>query len=291
MSAPTDISCRRLLDSSVVARSPNLLALSPNIRGIQKSSLRCALQRQKRQQDSFMKTTDRSNQPSSTVEQFIRQSLRVARNRARFGRGALTIGLALSVGAGAALADEAPGANEVQLLEEIVVTAQFRQQNLETTPVAITAITAQQIEEHNALSLHDLNGLAPNVVLTKGTNTNGPSAQAFIRGIGQSDGHPGLEPGVGLYVDDVYHGLLLGSEMDLTDLDRIEVLRGPQGTLSGKNSIGGSIKLYSRKPSDETDGYAEAGYGSFNRVNLRAGGNFTVVPDTLYVRISGTSKY
>src|SRR5581483_9216832 len=75
------------------------------------------------------------------------------------------------------------------------------------------------------------------------------------------------------------------------DLDRIEVLRGPQGTLSGKNSIGGSIKLYSRKPSDETDGYAEAGYGSFNRVNLRAGGNFTVVPDTLYVRISGTSKY
>jgi len=238
-----------------------------------------------------MKTTDRSNQPSSTVEQFIRQSLRVARNRARFGRGALTIGLALSVGAGAALADEAPGANEVQLLEEIVVTAQFRQQNLETTPVAITAITAQQIEEHNALSLHDLNGLAPNVVLTKGTNTNGPSAQAFIRGIGQSDGHPGLEPGVGLYVDDVYHGLLLGSDLDLTDLDRVEVLRGPQGTLAGKNSIGGSIKLFTRKPYEENDAYIDATYGDFNLVKIRAAGNFTLVPDTVYARISGISTH
>jgi iron complex outermembrane receptor protein len=70
---------------------------------------------------------------------------------------------------------------------------------------------------------------------------------------------------------------MLGSEMDLTDLDRIEVLRGPQGTLSGKDSIGGAIKLYSKKPGDDTDGYAEIGYGSFNRINLRAGGNFTLI--------------
>jgi iron complex outermembrane receptor protein len=225
------------------------------------------------------------------VAQFIRQSLRTARGRTRFGRGALTVGLALTMGAGTALADEAaaPAANEVQLLEEIVVTAQFRQQNLETTPVAITAITAQQLDEHNALSLHDLNGLAPNVTLTKGTNTNGPSAQAFIRGIGQSDGHPGLEPGVGLYVDDVYHGLLLGSDLDLTDLDRVEVLRGPQGTLAGKNSIGGSIKLFTKKPTEDTDGYVDATYGDFNLVKIRAAGNFTLVPDTLYARVSGIS--
>ena len=178
----------------------------------------------------------------------------------------LTVGLALSISAGTAMADEAtsptpaPGST---LLEEIVVTAQFRQQSLETTPVAITALTGAQLDERNVQSLVDINGLAPNVTLTKGTNTNGPSAQAFIRGIGQSDGHPGLEPGVGIYVDDVYHGLLLGSDLDVTDLDRIEVLRGPQGTLAGKNSIGGSIKLFSKKPGEDTDGYIDATYGDF----------------------------
>jgi iron complex outermembrane receptor protein len=240
-----------------------------------------------------MKINDWSNRPSFTVDQFIRRSLRAGGGRARFGRGALTVGLALSLGAGAAIADESPtpSANEVQLLEEIVVTAQFRQQNLETTPVAITAINAQQIDEHNAVNIHDLNGLAPNVVLTKGTNTNGPSAQAFIRGVGQSDGHPGLEPGVGMYVDDVYHGLLLGSDVDLTDLDRVEILRGPQGTLAGKNSIGGSIKLFTKKPTEETDGYADITYGDFNLVKVRAAGNFTLSPDTLYARISGISEH
>ena len=94
----------------------------------------------------------------------------------------------------------------------------------------------------------------------------------------------------GIYVDDVYHGLLLGSELDLTDLDRVEVLRGPQGTLAGKNSIGGSIKLFSKKPSEETDGYVEATYGEFNLIKIRAGGNFTLVPDTLYARVSGVSE-
>jgi len=171
-----------------------------------------------------------------------------------------------------------------------VVTAQFRQQNLEQTPIAITAITSQQIDQHNATNLTDLHGLAPNVTLTKGTNTNGPSTQAFIRGIGQSDGHPGLEPGVGLYVDDVYHGLLLGSDIDLTDLDRVEILRGPQGTLAGKNSIGGSIKLFTRRPNDETEGYADVTYGDFNLLKVRAAGNFTIVSDKLYARVSGLSE-
>jgi iron complex outermembrane recepter protein len=243
------------------------------------------------QQDSFMKNIPRPYR-SSSLDQFVRTSVRTAQHRARFGRGALTVGLALSLGAGAAIAEESPtpGANDVQLLEEIVVTAQFRQQNLEQTPIAITAITSQQIDQHNATNLTDLNGLAPNVTLTKGTNTNGPSTQAFIRGIGQSDGHPGLEPGVGLYVDDVYHGLLLGSDLDLTDLDRVEILRGPQGTLAGKNSIGGSIKLFTKRPTDETDGYADVTYGDFNLLKVRAGGNFTIVSDKLYARVSGLSE-
>jgi iron complex outermembrane recepter protein len=182
-------------------------------------------------------------------------------------------------------------AAEAPALEEVVVSAQFRQENLQSTPVAITAVNAQQLDERSMSHLTDLGSIAPNLLIAKGTGNNGPSAQTFIRGVGQSDGHPALEPGVGIYVDDVYHGLLLGTDLDLTDLDRVEVLRGPQGTLAGKNSIGGSIKLFSKKPGDQPDGYADVTYGRFNRVDIRAGGNFTLVPDRLYARLSGSSKH
>jgi iron complex outermembrane recepter protein len=204
---------------------------------------------------------------------------------------AIGVGISGWLGAQPAFAADASDAAVADnQLQEVVVTAQFRSQSAQTAPLAITAISAQQLDERSVASVNDLNAIAPNVSITGGTGTLGPVAQIFIRGIGQSDGHPGLEPGVGLYVDDVYHGLMLGSEMDLTDLDRIEVLRGPQGTLSGKNSIGGSVKLFSKKPDGDPDAYAEAGYGSFNRINLRAGGNFTLIQDKLYVRVSGVSK-
>jgi iron complex outermembrane receptor protein len=231
-----------------------------------------------------MKKLIRPDDKSVAVDAFVKRSLRSAHI------GAVTVGLALSAGSTAAWSEEPAKADDVQLLEEIVVTAQFREQGLQSTPVAITAVTGSQLEQRTLGSVTDLNGLAPNLTVTKGTNTNGPSAQLFVRGVGQSDGHPGLEPGVGLYVDDVYRGLLLGTDLDLTDLERVEVLRGPQGTLAGKNSLGGSLKLFSKKPNDQTDGYVEATYGKFNRVELRAGGNFTLLPDTLYARVSGASK-
>src|SRR6185312_9363769 len=153
------------------------------------------------------------------ISHFVRRVLRIAGARSGFP-------------AFAAETNEATAADNQ--LQEVVVTAQFRQQSAQTAPLAITAVSAQQLDDRSVASINDLNSIAPNVSITGGTATLGPVAQIFIRGIGQSDGHPGLEPGVGLYVDDVYHGLMLGSEMDLTDLDRIEVLRGPQGTLSGK---------------------------------------------------------
>ena len=231
-----------------------------------------------------MKKLIRPDDKSVAVDAFVKRSLRSAHI------GAVTVGLALSAGSTAAWSEEPAKADDVQLLEEIVVTAQFREQGLQSTPVAITAVTGSQLEQRTLSSVTDLNALAPNLTVTKGTNTNGPSAQLFVRGVGQSDGHPGLEPGVGLYVDDVHRGLLLGTDLDLTDLDRVEVLRGPQGTLAGKNSLGGSLKLFSKKPTDQTDGYVAATYGKFNRVELRAGGNFTILPDTLYARVSGASK-
>ena len=232
-----------------------------------------------------MKKLIRPDDTSVAVDAFVKRSL-----RAGLRTSAVTVGLALSVGSTAAWSEESAKAEDGQLLDEIVVTAQFRQQGLQSTPVAITAVSGSQLEQRTLSSVTDLNALAPNMTVTKGTNTNGPSAQMFIRGVGQSDGHPGLEPGVGLYVDDVYRGLLLGTDLDLTDVDRIEVLRGPQGTLAGKNSLGGSLKIFSKKPSDQTDGYVEGTYGDFNRIEMRAGGNFTLVPDTLYARVSGASK-
>jgi iron complex outermembrane receptor protein len=112
---------------------------------------------------------------------------------------------------------------------------------------------------------------------------------ASIRGVGQYDFNPALEPGVGIYVDDVYFPTLTGADMDLLDLDRVEVLRGPQGTLTGRNSIGGAIRMVSKKPGDTNGGFVEAGYGSHDRIDFRGAADL-VVNDKLAFRISGTHK-
>ncbi|MPT48671.1 MAG: TonB-dependent receptor [Sphingobium sp.] len=173
---------------------------------------------------------------------------------------------------------------------DIVVTAQFRAQNLQDTPLAITAVNSATIEQRSMGSVVDVAAAAPNVNIRPGGSAWGPAAQVFIRGIGQYDSSFAFEPGVGMYVDDVFHGTMLGSIFDLLDLDRVEILRGPQGTLAGKNSIGGAVKLYSKKPVGDGSGYVELGYGSFNRVELKASADFTLIPDQLFVRISGVSK-
>lgn len=176
-------------------------------------------------------------------------------------------------------------------LEEIVVTAQFREQKLQDTPLAITAMSAAMLEERGQDNIVEIAAQAPNVTLRETPATYGPAMSAFIRGVGQRDTVLALEPGVGIYVDDVYLSTLHGSMMELMDLDRAEILRGPQGTLAGQSSIGGAIKLYSKKPGDTQDGYVQATYGSYNRLNLRAASNFTLVPGRLYARLSGTSEH
>ncbi len=184
----------------------------------------------------------------------------------------------------------AAGATQEQGLEEVVVTAQFVRQNLQVTPVAITAVDAGTLESRGQVSVQQIAAQAPNVNLTEGGAFGGPSLIGFIRGVGQTDFNPALEPGVGLYVDDVYYSTLTGSVLDLLDLDRVEVQRGPQGTLSGKNSIGGAIKLYSKKPGADSDAYVEVGYGSYNELSVRAASSFTLVPDQLWARVSGVSR-
>lgn len=170
---------------------------------------------------------------------------------------------------------------------EIVVTAQFRSQKLQDTPIAITAVTAATLEARSQTSLTDVANQAPSVVLRPTTAAFGPAISATIRGMGQIDFNPALEPGVGLYIDDVYYPRLTGANFDLLDVERVEILRGPQGTLTGRNSEGGAIKFISRKPSGETGGYLSATYGIRNRINLRGSADFTVAPG-LFGRISGT---
>jgi iron complex outermembrane receptor protein len=174
---------------------------------------------------------------------------------------------------------------------DIVVTAQFRDQRLQDVPIAITALSGEALEQRGQVNLADLGGYAPNVTLRQAPATYGPAVVAYIRGVGQRDTTFALEPGVGIYVDDVYLPTLHGSMLNLVDLERVEILRGPQGTLAGQNSIGGAIKLYSKKPSDTPDAYLSATYGRFNRVEVRGASNFTLVPDTLFARISAAGAH
>lgn len=208
--------------------------------------------------------------------------------RVSFGRWAVgASAIALAMLATPALAQgSAPAADAAKDDNVIVVTAQFRQQNLQDTPLAITAVTADQLEQRSQTRLSDITAQAPSVQLQPGAAGTGKSMSAFIRGIGQADMSPSVEPGVGIYIDDVYFATVTASIFDLVDLDRVEVLRGPQGTLAGMNSEGGALKLYSRKPTGQ-GGYVEATAGNFHRRDLKASADFALVPDHLFARISG----
>jgi iron complex outermembrane receptor protein len=172
---------------------------------------------------------------------------------------------------------------------DIIVTAQFREQNLQDTPLAITAVNAEMLEARGQTDISQVAAQAPNVALSPQPQNSGVGLVAFIRGIGQTDFNYALEPGVGIYVDDVYIPTLSSSLLDLMDLERIEVLRGPQGTLAGKNSIGGAIKLFSSKPDGSGTGSLQATYGSFNRIDVRGFADFQIA-ENLYARISGLTK-
>jgi iron complex outermembrane receptor protein len=209
----------------------------------------------------------------------------------RITASAIAIALGAAAAAQAAYAEDAQAKDAgTNTVGEVVVTAQFREQSLQKTPIAITAVNAKMLEQRNQTSLADVTAQAPNVTLAPNGAAFGSSMVAFIRGIGQTDFNLALEPGVGIYVDDVYYPTLTGSLLDLLDLDRVEILRGPQGTLAGKNSIGGAIKLYSIKPNGNDGGYIEGTYGSLNRLNARGAADFTLIPDQLFVRISAATE-
>src|SRR3984893_9239453 len=211
-------------------------------------------------------------------------------------QGVLTTALAVSALALIApttlaqvVASAAPAAGDG--LQEIVVTAQFKQEKLQETPIAITAISGEQMESRNMTSILDVANVAPNVTMFENTAPFGKTNAAFIRGIGQGDFNVAAgEPGVGMYIDDVYFASTYGAVFDLLDLERVEVLRGPQGTLFGKNSIGGAIRLISKKPTGDNSGYLEATLGNYETRYLKGAYDASLIQDQLFLRVSVSAK-
>ena len=154
-----------------------------------------------------------------------------------------------------------------QELEEVVVTAQKRAQNIQNVPIAITAFTAEALKSKGITDIHALSNLTPNVNLDSGAPFSGDSSvlSASIRGIGQDDFAFNLDPGVGVYLDGVYLARTIGANQNLLDVDRIEILKGPQGTLFGRNTIGGAINIVTHTPGTERHFTAQATTGRFNR--------------------------
>jgi len=175
-------------------------------------------------------------------------------------------------------------------LEEVVVTARYRQENLQQTPIAISAITADDIQARGFTNATDVAYTVPNASFRQAQAAFGNTVTAYIRGIGQNDFNFAFEPGVAIYVDDVYFPTTMGSQFDLMDLERVEVLRGPQGTLFGRGAIGGAVRYISKPAVGDGSGYIQASVGDLHRVDIRAGYDFSIIPDKLFMRVTAMSK-
>ena len=153
--------------------------------------------------------------------------------------------------------------------DDIIVTARRRPERLQRTPVSVIAFSSKELESRSVTNLRTLQYSVPNLTFAPSQNVGEAAANVFIRGIGQEDFGVGAEGGVGFYVDGVYFARSLGLLMNLVDVERIEVLRGPQGTLYGKNAIGGAISVLTTMPGPRREREANLIVGNFNRAELR----------------------
>jgi iron complex outermembrane receptor protein len=156
-------------------------------------------------------------------------------------------------------------------LEEIVVTARKKAESLQDSPISITALSGDRLEEMGLTRVTRLQDVTPNLVFqnTPTFSGVGNNAAVYIRGIGQRDFIPTIDPGVGIYIDEVYLGRSAGAVFDMLDIEQVEVLRGPQGTLFGRNTIGGAISFTTKKPDDTLGGKVDIKIGTDGRQNLR----------------------
>ncbi len=206
---------------------------------------------------------------------------------------ASSLAIAVCMSTPAFAQDEAEAQEEAETRSNqtnvIVVTAQFREQNLQETPIAITAVNAEMLAARGQTDISQVAAQAPNVTLRPQPQNGGSGLIAFIRGVGQTDFNFALDPAVGVYVDDVYIPTLSSSLLELVDLDRVEILRGPQGTLAGKNSLGGAIKLFSARPRGDGSGTLRAEYGSYNNISVRGMMDIGLT-ENLAMRVSGMGR-
>jgi len=176
-------------------------------------------------------------------------------------------------------------------LDEIIVTATKRATGLQDTPIAITAVSAVKLEKQNVDNISEIASFTPNLTFDTTAPVSGLSSGAivFIRGVGQTDFQLTTDPGVGTYVDGVYASRSAGGVLDVLDLERVEVLRGPQGTLFGRNTIGGAISLISKRPDSEFSGKGSVTFGSRDRLDFAGSINIPIT-DTLRTRFSASVR-
>ncbi|MDC1116343.1 TonB-dependent receptor [Luminiphilus sp.] len=178
-----------------------------------------------------------------------------------------------AIAAGTAVAQEPASSSTARLMEEIVVNARGVEEGLQDAPIAVSAFTGETLDYRGVDSLNQIERFVPSLTLQNNPSFGGASNSAaiYLRGVGQKEFLPTTEPGVGLYVDGVYVARSVGAILDIIDIERLEVLRGPQGTLFGRNTIGGAISIATRKPEPggEFGGSLSAAAGTDSLLHLR----------------------
>ncbi|QIB66068.1 TonB-dependent receptor [Kineobactrum salinum] len=212
-----------------------------------------------------------------------------AKNRTRY-LGSLIAAVALGNSVQSD-AQEQAHSTAAYTLEEVTVTARKREESLQDAPVSVTAFTNSTLEARSLFNLGNLSAVTPNVDISHGKGDGGSTnAAVYIRGVGQNDFIFPTDPGVGIYVDGVYIARSIGGMMDLSDIERVEVLRGPQGTLYGKNTIGGAINVVTTRPGNETEGTLRVTAGSRDRLDLEGSISVPLIPRHLFGKVAVASK-
>jgi iron complex outermembrane recepter protein len=205
-------------------------------------------------------------------------------------------GILLLAGATSAVAQVAPAttpaATESGGLQEVVVTAERRSENIQNVPIAVTAFTADTLQSRNLSDIHALGNLSPGVNLDSGAPFSGDRSvlSASIRGVGQDDFAFNLQPAVGVYLDGVYLARTIGANQNLLDVDRVEILKGPQGTLFGANTEGGAISIVTHTPGNEEKFTAQATGGSLDRRDFAFSADLPIIKDTLLSSITVSTQ-